>query len=195
MSAEQRRSRTRTLGEPARVHEGEPTILQIPSSFEGRPFDIWITDGMSERPMNAPDPALRRCELVFYAEPGFDYANALRAVTALPFDNDAFLDFGHTIRMLGCFFVPGGARALVSKGLPDVALPHVVLLDSILGSHRALFDGLRVGGDPVALLWVVPISPGEWALKRTSGVDALLDLFDERAHPWIFPVGGRERHL
>ena len=185
----------RSLGSPSKVDEGEPRILQIPLHFEGRPFDLWVTDGMSDRPMRAPDATRRRRELIFYADPGFDYTIALRSVASLPFENDTFLDFGHTLQVLGHFFVPDGERALIDEAPTPIPLPHIVLLDPLVRSHRALFEALHFEGEAVELLWVVPISVAEWTLKRTEGLDALLDLFAERAHPWIFPLGGRASYL
>jgi len=41
-------------------------------------------------------------------------------------------------------------------------------------------------GVPVEFLWVVPISRAELRLKKRKGVNALLDVFEENQHPWIF---------
>jgi hypothetical protein len=195
MSIEERRARLRSIGKPSMVHEGWPDVWQIPLDLQGRAFDAWITDGMSDRPMSAPDPARRRRELVFYAAPGFDYSHGLRAVADLPFENDTFIDFGHTIRVLGHFFVPDGEQALIAEDAAPVSLPHVVLLDPLIRPHRALFEGLAIGGEPIELLWVVPISHAEWSLRRERGLDALLDTFERNAHPWIFPLGGRPSYV
>jgi hypothetical protein len=131
------------------------------------------------------DAALRR-ELIFYAPPGGDYAVPLRAIASYPFENDTFLEHGHSIQTFGTLFSPGGAEALLAEEPPSIELPHLVLLSPLLRAHRQLSELFAVDGAPVELLWVVPISAEEHALKRRSGVNALLDLFARERHPWLF---------
>jgi hypothetical protein len=46
--------------------------------------------------------------------------------------------------------------------------------------------GVSLRGDPLNILWLVPITSGEAALKLERGAGALYDLFDERDHPVAF---------
>ena len=56
----------------------------------------------------------------------------------------------------------------------------------MLRHHQRLPDELEIEGCPVEFLWVVPISRAELRLKKRKGVNALLDVFEENQHPWIF---------
>ena len=153
---------------------------------ERRECDIWVTSGMSDMAMLGEDGQPFRRELIFYAEPDDDYAMALRAVARFPLEHETSLDHGHSVQMYGSFFVPGGAEALATETLDDISLPHLVLLAPLVRRHQTLSEELAIGGCPVDLLWVVPISAAEHALKTQQGTDALLDLFEARKHPWLF---------
>jgi hypothetical protein len=48
-----------------------------------------------------------------------------------------------------------------------------------------LHEELVLEGDPVSLLWVVPITTAETNLKLEHGTDALLGVFDEQQHPVV----------
>lgn len=153
--------------------------------------DTWVTVGMSDVAMKADDGASLRRELIFYAQSGGDYAVPLRAIASYPFENDTFLEHGHSIQTFGTLFSPGGAEALLAEEPSSVELPHLVLLSPLLRSHRRLSELLAIDGAPVELLWVVPISAQEHALKRKSGVNGLLDLFARERHPWLFDPARR----
>ena len=153
-----------------------------------RVCDIWVTSGMSDMAMLDDDGDPFRRELIFYAEPGGDFAMALRAVARFPLEHETSLDHGHSIQLYGAFFVPGGAEALASETVDDVSLPHLVLLAPLVRRHQTLSEELVIAGCPVDFLWVVPISAAEHALKTQHGTDALLDLFEARKHPWLFDV-------
>jgi len=151
-----------------------------------RVCDIWVTAGMSDIAMldDGGDPFRR--ELIFYAQPGGDFAMALRAVARFPLEHETSLDHGHSIQLYGSFFVPGGAEALANEELDQIALPHLVLLAPLVRRHQTLNEELSIAGCPVDFLWVVPISAAEHALKTQRGTDALLDLFEAHKHPWLF---------
>lgn len=151
-----------------------------------RACDIWFTSGMSDLAMQGEDGDSFRRELIFYAEPGGDFAMALRAVARFPLEHETSLDHGHSVQLYGSFFVPGGAEALANEELGNVSLPHLVLLAPLVRRHQRLNEELVIAGCPVDFLWVVPISAAEHALKTQRGIDALLDLFEEHQHPWLF---------
>lgn len=170
--------------------EGSPPIEV--RRYRGAPvngvdgFEIWITSGMSDVAMQDDEGRELRRELIFYAPPGGDYEVALRAIASYPFENETYLAHGHSIQTFGTFFLPGGAEALLAEEPPHIELPHLVLLSPLIRQHRRVSEEVVIDGCPVELLWVVPISAAEHALKRRAGANGLLDLFEQRRHPWLF---------
>ncbi len=169
--------------------EGRPAIEVL--RYTGAPVagapvcDVWVTSGMSDRAMQGTDGPLRR-ELIFYAPPRGDYVVPLRTVASYPFQNDTFLERGHTIQTFGTLFAPPRERLLATEEAPPIELPHLVLLAPLLRHHRRIREELTLEGCAVEFLWVVPISAAEHALKRKEGVDRLLELFEEQQHAWLF---------
>ncbi len=102
------------------------------------------------------------------------------------FDEQTYLDQTHTLQTYGAFFVPGGTDLLIAEGPSGLALPHLLFLSPLLAQHQRLSEVLVIDGDAVEFLWVVPISQAELDLKRREGVDALLDVFQEKKLPWLF---------
>jgi hypothetical protein len=47
-------------------------------------------------------------------------------------------------------------------------------------------EQLILAGDPVDLLWVVPLTSAECNLKLEKGFPAILDLFERRRHPHVY---------
>jgi hypothetical protein len=159
--------------------------------YTGRPArsgpvcDVWVTSGMSDLPMTGDEGEPIRRELIFYAAPGGDFAQPLATVARFPAEYSTSLDHSHSIQMYGAFFLPGGAVALLSDD-PNITLPHLVLMSPLLRHHQRLPDELEIDGCAVAFLWVVPISRAELLLKKRDGMNALLDVFANNQHPWIF---------
>jgi hypothetical protein len=172
--------------------EGSPEIEV--RRYTGRPArsgpvcDIWVTSGMSDVAMTGDGGEPIRRELIFYAPTGGSFAQPLVTMARFPFEHDTSIDHSHSVQMYGAFFQPGGVEALLAAG-DDIALPHVVLLSPLLRHHQRLGDELQIDGCPVDLLWIVPISAAELALKKRDGMNALLDLFAQNKHPWIFDPG------
>ena len=113
---------------------------------ERRECDIWVTSGMSDMAMLSDDGDAFRRELIFYAEPGDDYAMALRAVARFPLEHETSLDHGHSIQLYGSFFVKGGAEALANDALAVITLPHLVLLAPLVRRHQRLNEELVIDG-------------------------------------------------
>jgi Suppressor of fused protein (SUFU) len=138
-----------------------------------------VTSGMSDLPMKVPnDPrASRRVELVLYcAEPRHEYIETMRWLAHFPHDQKTWIGFGHTI--------PNGNPPAPFWGSP--ALDTVLLMPTVVQRDRTLPQELVLEGDPVDLLWVVPISPAECKLKLKKGVTAIYQLFDQNKHPHVF---------
>ncbi len=170
--------------------EGSPPIevRRYPGTpvGDGPRCDTWVTSGMSDVALVDEEGDSLRRELVFYAPPGGDFTVGLRAIASYPFENETYLDHGHSIQSFGTLFVPGGADALLADDTARVELPHLVLLSPLVRQHRRIGEQLELDGQPLQLLWVVPISAAEHALKRKEGTSALLDLFERVRHPWLF---------
>jgi hypothetical protein len=153
-----------------------------------RDFFTFVTGGMSDLPMNAPDELgndYRRAELVFYSTKNRDdYSELLRRLAHFVHDNNTWLHWGHTM--------PNGQPPeplFDTKNLDTLFfMPSIVRPDSTLG------DRLQIESDPVQLIWCVPITTAECQLKLDNGTDALYDLFETNNHPFTFS-GDRQSYV
>jgi hypothetical protein len=64
------------------------------------------------------------------------------------------------------------------------AWPHTVFLPPPVTAHSDF--QIAVEGDPVKLLWHVPLSDAEFAYQRDHGIPALLRGMSNAALPWFF---------
>ena len=147
---------------------------------EGRDFYTLATGGMSDLPMTVPDgvgPEHRRSEIIFYCrEPEDTFIEWLRFLAHFPHNNQTWLGEGHTM--------PNGQPP--QPIYPGSALDTMLLMDTIVSPDDTLGERLRIDGDPVRFLWLVPITTPECDLKLAKGMEALLDVFDRREHPVVF---------
>jgi hypothetical protein len=138
-----------------------------------RSFFTLITSGMSDKPMYVDDDSPRRAEIILYAaEPNEEYSAWMHWAAHFPFVDKTCLDHGHTIEWPEPLFV-------------DSELSAFLFLYTIVKSDQTMCRDLLVGGDPVDLLWIVPITRAELELKRERGLGELLDLFDAWEHPVV----------
>jgi hypothetical protein len=144
-------------------------LLSFEGEHLGAPLTLVATLGMSSRPMSVPaGDVLRRAELICYLPPSLkDNTWWLCWLAEFPFIDNTWLGHGHTIQM----------RKPLFEGS---ALQHLLVLPSLVRSHRNMEAHVTVDGDPVGLWWIVPLTNSECEYKRTRGVDALLDAFDEK---------------
>ena len=166
------------------LHEMIPFVPHVDvyrfSPNASRDFYTYVTGGMSDLPMASPPeagPGFRRTELVFYAaEANDEYGELLRWLAHFPHDNKTWLHWGHTL--------PNGnpPEPFFNSGSLDtlVFMPSVVQPDSELAKH------LVWKGEPINLLWCVPITAAECELKLEKGMHALYDLFEANQHPFVF---------
>lgn len=153
-----------------------------------RDYFTYVTSGMSDAPQQAPEELgkqVRRVELVFYAsEANEHYPALLRRLAHFPHDNHTWLHWGHTM--------PNGSppEPLFGEGPLDALLfiPTLVRPDANLGER------LSWGGDPINLLWCVPITMAECEYKLQHGTDAVYDLFDRVGYPFVF-AGSRQSYV
>jgi len=144
---------------------------------------VLITSGMSDRRMTldpeaeaeARDDASlrRRAELVWYVrDPKPEYQAHLRWLAKFPFIDSTWLGFGHTIPLPEPIF--SGSKLTTS-----------LLLTPIIAPEQEIADSLTIDDDPVELLVVHLLTNDEHRLKQESGVDAILDLFDDNEYPLV----------
>jgi hypothetical protein len=145
-----------------------------------RPFFTFVTAGMSDLPMHSPAERgadCRRVELVFYAAEGrAEYAGLLGHLAQFPHGNATWIHWGHT-KANG-----SPPEPVFGSGALDCLffMPSIVQPDARLGAE------LSWRGEPVHLLWCVPISTAECNLKHERGVLALCDVLRARSHPFIY---------
>ncbi len=144
---------------------------------------VLITSGMSDLRMTldaeaereAKTDALlrRRAELVWYVrEPKPEYLAHLRWLAKFPFLDATWLGFGHTIPLPDPIFA--SSRLTTS-----------LLLTPIIAPEQSIASQLVIDEDPVEILVVHLLTNDEHRLKQESGVDAILDLFDDNDYPLI----------
>jgi hypothetical protein len=147
---------------------------------EGWPPDVCtlVTSGMSDVPMKIPAGAEvpRRVEIVFYCrEPNKEYVNTMCWLAHLPSSLNTWLGAFHTI--------PNGNPP---EPLWGTAMNTLFLLPPLVKADTKMPEKLSLDGDPVELLWLVPLTQAECDLKLAKGSDAILDLFTEKRHSHIF---------
>jgi hypothetical protein len=138
-----------------------------------RSFFTLITSGMSDEPMYVDDNSPSRAEIILYAaEPKEEYSAWMHWAAEFPFVDKTSLDHGHTIEWPEPLFVGSELSAFL-------------FLYTIVRSDQEMCRDLFVGGDPVHLLWFVPITRAELEFKRERGLGELLDMFDAWNHPVV----------
>ena len=160
-------------GAPATNQSPRIDVFVYPPGPGNRPFYTLITNGMSDRRMNTPasSPSRPRAEIVLYAKsPKKEYLDWIYWTAQFPFIDNTYLDITHRIPWHEPLF-------------SGSTLSSMLMLDTLVRSDRQIEDTLFVESDPVRLLWWVPISLAEYELSRTSGLSALLDLFERFKHP------------
>lgn len=139
-----------------------------------------VTGGMSDLEMTLPRHAKnvpRRVELIFYcAEPREEYIATLRWVGHFPHDSKSWRGHGHTM--------PNGDPPAPFWGSTE--LDTLLFMPPIVTKDQTLPEELKLAGEPVHFLWVVPLTTAECNFKLEKGFDAILDLFQQHKHPHVF---------
>jgi len=139
-----------------------------------------VTGGMSDLEMTLPRRASgvpKRVELIFYCtEPREEYITTLRWVAHFPHDTKSWLGHGHTM--------PNGNPPSPFWG--STKLDTLLFMPPIVIKDQTLPEELRLAGEPVHFLWLVPLTTAECNLKLQNGFDAILDLFQRNRHPHVF---------
>ncbi len=153
--------------------------------FQGRDFYTLVTGGMSDCPMKLPEDAPpempTRIELIFYLpgnqKPKREYIDFLRTTARMPYDYQTWLGWGAS-------FANGNPPEPIFEGTQFDSL--VLINTPIAKPDDTLPEHLVLDGDAVHLLWAVPITTAEREYKLEEGTEALLDIFDEVQHPFVF---------
>ena len=140
-----------------------------------------VTGGMSDLEMALPRRAEkdvpRRVELIFYcSEPRDEYISTLRFLAHFPHGSKSWLGHGHTM--------PNGNPPEPIWGTTE--LNTFFFLPPIVKKDQTLPTELKLEGEPVHFLWVVPLTTAECNFKLTRGFDAMLNLFQQNRHPYVF---------
>jgi hypothetical protein len=140
---------------------------------------------MSDLPMKVPRKVGRegaRAELVLYVDdPTEEYAALLRAIAHMAHDLPTWFSYGHTLAF------SDSAEPL----FPGSELTGFLLMVPVVQPDYWLRDELEIEGDPVNLLWVVPLTAAEMQLKLERGFEALMDVFERSAHRVVLDVNRR----
>ncbi len=154
--------------------------VYVHAPTEQRDFYTLVTGGMSNDRMTLPQGVptdFARAELVFYCnEPKPEYAELLRKLAHFPHDNRTWLSYGHTM--------PNGQPPEPIFENPQ--LDTLILLGSIVAPDSTFEEQLSLNGDPVNLLWLLPISTPECQYKLDHGADAFYEILDKNQHPFVF---------
>lgn len=176
------------FGTPATFvwHETTPRaphvdVYSYPPGHAGRSYFTFITGGMSDLPMYVPQgrEEVRRAEIIFYSAEPSDAAIAwLQFLAHFPHDFQTWLATGHTL--------PNGQPpSPLGEGS---RLDTMLLVESPREPDRTLSERLQIAGEPVQLLWLLPITSAECEYKLEHGVEALMARFEERGLPLLFDL-------
>ncbi|WCL51318.1 suppressor of fused domain protein [Leptospira sp. GIMC2001] len=107
----------------------------------------------------------------------------LRTLAHFPHDNKTWLASGHTLPN-------GNPPEYIFENSPE--LTTFLLLDPLISSDRSI--DINIAGNPLQLLWVLPISDAECKFKLEKGTDGFLDILEKNKHPFIFE-GNRKSYI
>lgn len=149
-------------------HQVHIDIYQFAPTKE-RPFWTLITGGMSDRRQNIPaevDWAAPRAEVFTYVkEPHDRVFAALKLLAEMPFEENSYMHWFHTISV----------GEPVTKRQSELTC---AFLTPPLFEHPK-FDTLKIGGDKVDFLMMVPITVQERSYAKKNGGEALLEVFEK----------------
>jgi hypothetical protein len=72
---------------------------------------------------------------------------------------------------------------------PGSALDHLLFLPSLIDPDNTLPEQLVLDGDPVGLLWIVPITAAECAFIQQKDVNEFLGVLERKQHPFVLAEG------
>jgi len=144
------------------IYQFEPTAK--------RPYWTLITGGMSDEPQplptDCPEHISPRAEIMMYvSKPAGWMFSVLKGLAEMPFDDNTYIHWWHTI----------------PNGMPMTATPSSLTSYFFLPPYfeAKRFGGLKLGGDAVDFLWMIPITEAEREFAMEHGSQALEDKLEE----------------
>ena len=160
------------FGRVARVLRDELPELCV---IHGEAGTTLVTQGMGARAMNTPNGEHSRAELVMHLPPGWDITGRderdhwplrwLRLLADLPFEENTWLGWGHT--------VPGGGPFA-----EDTGFDSLLLLDAFVPLQQSGDGPCEItlpGGLTITLYQLFPLYPEELRFKLEHGAQALVE--------------------
>lgn len=142
------------------IYQFEPT--------QDRPFWTLITSGMSNQrqPELEDSDNLLRTEIVLYAARPQDWMfSVMKGLAEMPFDDNTNLHWGHT--------VPNGQPMTAQSS-------HLTSFFFVPPFFEPLeFNELKLDGDKVNFLWMIPITEAERTYAIEHGSDKLYKKFED----------------
>jgi hypothetical protein len=142
-------------------------------------LEVAVTNGMSDQRMIDPGDSnhwSRRELIEYFPKCTAGHAERLHDMAWVPLFDGFLIDTHHTMWW---------NRSAVA-GTPWT---EAFFLDPIIKNHRQFT--MDVDGDPVSLLWHIPISEMERKYKQQNGANALIHRMQEINLPWIFDEANR----
>jgi hypothetical protein len=171
-----------------RGEEGDGPAIDVytfePEDIHKRDFHTLITGGMADERMRVPRGVeYKRAELVMYVEkPTETHVELLRWLATLPLVQET------------TWYGPG---TTMNNGNPpqpifdDSVLDNFLFLEPIVSPDDSLPERWTLDDDPVALLWVVPITDAERHFIMDRELSDFLDLLDRKGHRHVLDEGRR----
>ena len=138
-----------------------------------------VTSGMSDRLMTSREGfgsmETLATELIWYTRDlNPEYFAALRWLSKLPFVDNTWFGFGHTVWM-------------PHPPLSFCPFRHFLFLPSVVKADQRLFSHLKQQGHAIGTLVVHMLAEPEYELVKTrKGLKAFLDLLDGSSYPLLF---------
>ena len=142
-----------------------------------RPFTTLVTSGMSDFRMNLSKPFSPRAELVMYVdEAKAEHVNLLCFLAQIPYRNHFPMRYGSVINY-------GDPAVPIETGSQ---LDGFVLMAPNVDADYKIRDSLSIAGDPLHLLWPIPVSKAERDVLSRDGMQRFCGLLDRYNHPLLF---------
>ena len=166
-------------GEPSRTGSfdfGDEVFVEICKWDSDRPKNtervtLYATIGASLHPMKGADPSHRIELVVGFDPPEDDVAGALAVLASFPRRQGTSLEHGHTVPFGEPLWAGSGMRAFL------VLRPNV----------SDLIPPMDVENVHVDFLQAIPIYPSELEAKKTDGLTAFMDAWEEKKVPFWNP--------
>ena len=150
------------------------SVCVYKKSDTGLQYDVAITAGMSWKPMefaeNYKGERWSTEFIQYFKNIEEEDTDWLLWLSNLPYWDQFALGYGHTVSYTEPLY-------------EGSELSNFLFLNTLIKNDQNIFDIFEIAPYPIDLLWVVPITSAEYALKKKEGLDPIFDLFDQHNHP------------